>query len=549
MATRSIPAVAYYRMSDDKQEASIPAQREAVEKLAATRDYAIVREYRDEGISGDDTERRAGFKQMLADAGAGDFAAVLCWDQDRFGRFDPLEAGYWIKPLRDCGIWLETVAQGRIDWNNFAGRILYTVQQEGKHAYLLDMSRNVTRGMLKRAQLGEWLGGRPPYGYRLTEHKRLEPGDPAEIEIVRWLFREYLGRDVGLTGLADELNARGVPSPGRKGKLWSAATIRLMLIRPTYLGHTVWNRWHSGSYHGVRNGEITTTSKPKGRRRRNDPKEWVILENTHPALIDAATFERVQQKLTARREGHSSPVRGTPFLLTGLLKCGECGWPMYGMTRKSTGRRIYTCGQYHIYRRSGCRSNSVVESDVVAVILATLEEVFLAPKNLAALKAEIRRQEAAERAGRAKPEADLSRRIAALTKKIDAGLERWLSAPAGLIDAAGAKLEQWRKERETLEEQRRAIAKPADTVAALDAVAEHVAAGVATLREQAAGAAPEVLREVLRSMLEKVVVEFRHVPYGKLTRSIATGGNLYLRSDQICCKPVNLGWPGLWCSR
>ena len=51
--------------------------------------------------------------------------AVLCWDQDRFGRFDPLEAGYWIKPLRDAGIRLETVAQGRIDWEDFAGRIIF----------------------------------------------------------------------------------------------------------------------------------------------------------------------------------------------------------------------------------------------------------------------------------------------------------------------------------------------------------------------------------------------------------------------------------------
>src|SRR6478735_2220884 len=129
MAGGSISAVAYYRMSTDRQEASIPDQREAVEKLARKQGYKIVREYADEGISGDDTERRAGFKQMLADARRADFEAVLCWDQDRFGRFDPLEAGYWVKPLRDAGVYLETVAQGRIDWEDFAGRIVYAVQQ------------------------------------------------------------------------------------------------------------------------------------------------------------------------------------------------------------------------------------------------------------------------------------------------------------------------------------------------------------------------------------------------------------------------------------
>src|SRR5262249_32979526 len=99
-----VPAVAYYRMSDDKQEASIADQREAVKAYAAEHGYRIVREYKDEGISGDDTEKRLEFQRMLRDAkDRGDFAVVLCWDQDRFGRFDPLEAGYWVKPLRDAG--------------------------------------------------------------------------------------------------------------------------------------------------------------------------------------------------------------------------------------------------------------------------------------------------------------------------------------------------------------------------------------------------------------------------------------------------------------
>ena len=97
-----IPAVSYLRMSTDKQEASIPAQRTKVEAYARKHAYKIIREYLDSGISGDDTEKRVEFRKMLADAsGLGDFEVILCWDQDRFGRFDPLEAGYWIKPLQE----------------------------------------------------------------------------------------------------------------------------------------------------------------------------------------------------------------------------------------------------------------------------------------------------------------------------------------------------------------------------------------------------------------------------------------------------------------
>src|SRR5262245_2078938 len=137
MSGQTVRAVSYYRMSTDRQETSIADQRTQVEAYASKHGYAIIREYKDEGISGDATDKRAGVQQMLRDATERrDFQAVLCWDQDRFGRFDQLDAGYWVKPLRDAGVWLETVTDGKIDWNDFAGRIIYGVKQEGKHQFL-----------------------------------------------------------------------------------------------------------------------------------------------------------------------------------------------------------------------------------------------------------------------------------------------------------------------------------------------------------------------------------------------------------------------------
>jgi DNA invertase Pin-like site-specific DNA recombinase len=552
MATGNIPAVAYYRMSSDKQEASIPAQREAVEKLARTRGYTIVREYKDEGISGDDTERRAGFLRMLADTKAGDLEAVLCWDQDRFGRFDPLEAGYWVKPLRDAGIYLETVAQGRIDWSDFAGRIVYAVQQEGKHAFLRDMSRTVARGMLAKAKRGEWLGGKPAYGYWLTEHKRLEPGEPADVEIVRWLFREYLARDVGLYTLAEELNARGVPppSPGQdrtgKPRLWGPTAVHKILTRPVYLGHSVWNRRNAGAYHGVKGGDIAAATKPKGKTLRNAPADWIVFENTHEAIIDRATFDRVRQKMTARRDGCSSPARGAPFLFTGLLRCGHCGWPMHGSHLYYAGRngkrlsyRSYVCGKYNLYRRAGCANNTILERMVLDIVLRVLRLEFLKPANLKALKAEIRRQEAEERAGREKPVAAIERRIAEMDRKINEGTERWLTAPPSLTGMLGTKLEQWRQERERLEAERRAVAKPAASPEDLDAAVETIAAELATLRDRADNLPAAEAREVIRQMVERAELWFKHVPYGrKRTISKLDHGRIHLRPELLLAPPV-----------
>jgi hypothetical protein len=241
------------------------------------------------------------------------------------------------------------------------------------------------------------------------------------------------------SSVARELNARGVPAPTRTATnrwrasgLWSVSGVRNILKWPTYRGDMVWNRQHMGAYHTVRNGEITTSTKPRHQVRKNDVGDWLVFPDTHEALVDRATFERVQKKLTARREGTSSPAAGGPFLFTGLAKCGDCGWPMYGINwwgkddpkGSPPGGRTYVCGQYNCYRKAGCNSNTIEERDLLEAVLGVIEGHFLKSENLAVLKAEIRRQERAERAGAEPKAAALDRRIVELTSKIDTAMER-----------------------------------------------------------------------------------------------------------------------------
>jgi site-specific DNA recombinase len=194
-------AVAYYRMSSDKQVASIPEQREAVTRYAREHGYRIVREFCDEGISGDDTKHRLQFQAMHKVACHGrDFDAILVWDSDRFGRFDSLESGYWVHPLRQAGVKLVTVNEGPINWDDFTGRVMHSIKAEGKHQFLHDLSRNTMRGKLAAAKQGYWLS-KPPFGYRLesdatsTDKRkrcRLALGDPQEVATVRRIFALYL---------------------------------------------------------------------------------------------------------------------------------------------------------------------------------------------------------------------------------------------------------------------------------------------------------------------------------------------------------------------
>ena len=112
--TKSKPtrAVGYYRMSTDRREASIRDQRTHVERFAAANGYELIGEYSDEGISGNPTGDRLQFQKMIADAASGRFQAMIVWDLSRLGRYDIVEGGFWMKPLRDAGVKVVTLDHG-----------------------------------------------------------------------------------------------------------------------------------------------------------------------------------------------------------------------------------------------------------------------------------------------------------------------------------------------------------------------------------------------------------------------------------------------------
>ena len=188
---RTVAAVAYYRMSSKKQDKSIPAQSDEVDRYAKANGYRLVRwkPYVDEGISGSESDARPGFKQLIADATTlGDFEAILVWDQDRLSRFDPMEANYYWFQLREAGVRVVSVTQGELDWETLGGWLTASVTQHGKAQYLKDLSRNVLRGRLKKAKAGKWAGARAPYGYAVDENSDIVLGDRQAVDTVRDVY-------------------------------------------------------------------------------------------------------------------------------------------------------------------------------------------------------------------------------------------------------------------------------------------------------------------------------------------------------------------------
>ena len=306
-----------------------------------------------------------------------DFDVILVWDQDRFGRFDSMEAGYWIHPLRKAGVRLESVTEGPINWDDFTGRVMYSLKQEGKHQFLRDLSRNTSRGQISNAEKGRLCGQAAPYGYdrmlvdEAGKHRqRIRRGekfskprgwrttlvpsdDPVKVRTIKWLFTTYADTDTGLRSLADKLNKKGVPGP--TGGPWYAASIKAMLENHNYTGTFTWAKRREGKYFSVAAGTIRERDRnevklsPAGKPLAVDnPKEaWMVTENAHEALIDMATFERVQTKLEERRRSKPGAAYRTHtkknadrYLLSGLVFCAHCGCKMHGANPVAKGHEL-----------------------------------------------------------------------------------------------------------------------------------------------------------------------------------------------------------------
>ncbi|MEO3763937.1 recombinase family protein [Streptomyces sp. B5E4] len=205
---------------------------------------------------------------------------------------------------------------------------------------------------------GRYLGGRPPYGYRLTDAgphpnrawarrgaraQRLE-ADPTTAPVVSWMFAQ---RRAGKSQarIARALNNAAVPCPSasdpernahRSGSQWTLTAVRAILANPRYTGRQVWNRQRTDQE------LIDPANTALGHRdiaRWNPPQDWVISrEKAHPALVEA-DFVAVQ----GTRATTTTP--GRTYLLTGLLRCGLCGRRMESCW--TNGHPAYRCRHGH----------------------------------------------------------------------------------------------------------------------------------------------------------------------------------------------------------
>ena len=514
----STRAVLYLRMSNEHQEQSIPSQRTELTSYAKRQGYTIVGEYIDVAIFGDDTHQRAGFLAMRDDAAIGNFNVVLCWDQDRFGRFDILDAGYWIMPFRQAIVRLETIAQGKIDWEDLVGQLIYSVNQMGKAQFLRDLARNTTRGLLTAAKEGRaGTGGPNPYGYYSKDgHVSIVEG---EGKIVRWIFTEYLKPKGSLRGIAAELNRRQVSAP--RGRTWRDSSVRAILTRRKYTGTFVYGDRNAGKYYCWRDGEIV----PRRRTDRTVSSKPIVIENKFEAIVEQTTFDKTQVKLESRK-GCTARKQARQYLLSGLVRCGDCAGAMGGLVQNN--KTAYRCSRYHRTGRSCCHCNTIHEAPLVDCIVRKIQEQYLSESAIDRLRDALREE---QQRGRPRPR-DLNAihaQIETLDRKIDRGADRVLEAPDEIVPTLYRKLEELKAERDQLQAElassnRATKSQGSDQAEVERAIDELKCLGVALTK-----ADPADTKRLLSSIVTRIELHFQDGT-GRRKRDF-THGTIYVRPN------------------
>jgi site-specific DNA recombinase len=252
-----------------------------------------------------------------------------------------------------CALWVPEVG-GAVDPGSEAHDIVMSLFGGLSKGERMRIKTRVRSAMASQAATeGRYLGGRPPFGYRLGDAgahpnpgkaavgqrlHRLEP-DPVASPTVRRIYSDYLG-GMGIYAIAEGLTRDGIPSPSahdparnrhRDTRAWSKHAVRAILLNPRYVGREVWNKQRRDEVlvdvEDVGLGHKTTL-------RWNDPSEWIwSSEEVHEPLVSSEDFAAVQAQMAVHAHRHTTRkprAARRPYVLAGLVWCAACGRRMQG---------------------------------------------------------------------------------------------------------------------------------------------------------------------------------------------------------------------------
>ena len=360
---RCYKAALYGRLSyvrhgkEAESEETIENQMDLLRAFVEQKDDIVIgNEYTDLDCSGTDFDRD-GFEQMMADVKAGHINCVIVKDLSRLGR-NYIETGTIIERVFPFfGVRFISVTD---DFDSDKDEVDLSIPLKNivNEFYAKDISHKILTSLDAKFKRGECAVSRLPYGYKkdpVDSHKMII--DDAVADNVKLMFRMTLD-GCKTSEIRRYLNDNNVLTPAaykdfvrlgyvreQTNTFWSETGIKKILRNYNYVGDTA---------HGMKSGSKYTTDKYKER----PMEDWLIVENTHEAIISKENYFAVQEILKKRQKQYAKDTKDWVRITNqnkygDKIICGHCEKKamITGRHDRKNGsfKIMYVCQNYKNY--------------------------------------------------------------------------------------------------------------------------------------------------------------------------------------------------------
>ena len=255
-------------------------------------------------------DKRPVLSQVYSKIKSGEIKHFFVYDQSRLSRSDEVSSLFRIECNRN-GVTLY-IKDGKYDLSNKTDQFLKKIMDAVAELDNAQRAERTRLGKLSRIKQGRWMGGPPPYGYVIYEHKLVV--NPEEAKWVVRIFEEYANKTATID-IKLMLDAHGV-QPRRGGGTWALGSIQALMRNTHCIGY--WD------YTDKRTGETVRVDCPR--------------------LLSSALWSKVEatRKVYADRRSGGNAIRHF-YMLRGLLRCAHCGTLLSGVFRPNADNGLYHC--------------------------------------------------------------------------------------------------------------------------------------------------------------------------------------------------------------
>lgn len=364
----------YCRLSRDDEfsgdSASIATQKAMLSQYAKEKGFLNCEYFVDDGYSGTNFNR-PDFQRMIGMVEQGKIGTVIVKDLSRLGRNYLMTGNYTEVIFPEYKVRFIAIndnvdtEQGDNEFAPFKNII--------NEWYAKDCSRKVKSAFKTKALKGEYTGGFPAYGYRKDPDDRHHLIPDEHAPIVQRMFRMALEGE-SCFHIAKKLEEEQVYTPraylmDEFGKYktnelvkhpyaWSKTSVYRILSNPIYLGKLVSLRYQTRSFKDKR---IVPRAE----------EEWITVEDTHEALVDQATFDTVQERISIKQ---APTWQDSDNIFRGLLICGGCNTRMVFAARKGRkSKGSFCCNKHRRYGSTECSAHYITLEQITEILLEDIQ--------------------------------------------------------------------------------------------------------------------------------------------------------------------------------